>query len=271
MKQTNSKLTVLGCRGSMSVSDKNFLKYGGDTASFLLQAGGANILFDAGTGILKSTALLAEERESHLLLSHMHMDHIMGIAFWRPLFTKGKQVHIYSEKRNGMTTKEQIAHFLRKPYWPIGVELFHGVEEYRDITVGEAFSIGDVTVKTMRSNHADQSTIYRVEWDGKAVVYGLDYEHSPEASAALAAFAKDADVLIYDSMYLPENYPHKKGWGHSTWEEGLKLKQAAGVKTLVLAHHEIDNNDEMLDALQAELTALDQNVYLAKEGMEIAL
>ena len=106
---------------------------------------------------------------------------------------------------------------------------------------------------------------------GKTVVYALDFEHSAEASEKLAVFAKDADLLSYDSTYSPESYPQKKGWGHSTWVEGLKLKEAAGVKTLLLAHHEIDNNDEMLDALQAELTALDKDVYLAKEGMEIAL
>ncbi|WP_458408037.1 MBL fold metallo-hydrolase [Anaerotignum sp.] len=267
----NSKLTVLGCRGSMPVSDKNFLKYGGATSSFLLQAGGENILFDAGTGILKSTTLLEDVAESHLLISHMHMDHIMGLAFWRPLFTKGKQVHIYGEKRNGLMIKEQIADFLKAPYWPVGIELFQGVADYHDITAGESFSIGDVTVKTMRSNHPNEGTLYRVEWDGKAVVYALDFEHSEEASEKLAAFAKDADVLIYDSTYSPETYLQKKGWGHSTWVEGLKLKEAAGVKTLLLAHHEIDNNDEMLDSLQAKLTALDKDVYLAKEGMGIAL
>ena len=267
----NSKLTVLGCRGSMPVSDQKFLKYGGATSSFLLQAGEETILFDAGTGILKSTALLENVAEPHLLISHMHMDHIMGLAFWRPLFTKGKQVHIISEKRNGMTTKEQISRFLQAPYWPVGVELFQGVKEYRDITEGEVFSIGGVTVKTMRSHHPDESTMYRVEWDGKAVVYALDFEHSEAASAKLAVFAKDADILIYDSTYSPESYPRKKGWGHSTWEEGLKLKEAAGVKTLLLAHHEIDSTDEMLDALQAELAAQDEEVYLAKEGLEIPL
>lgn len=267
----NSKLTVLGCRGSMPVSDKLFLKYGGSTSSFLLQAGEESILLDAGTGILKSTALLAEKETCHLLLGHMHMDHIMGIAFWRPLFTKGKQVHIYSEKRNGLTIKEQIANFLKAPYWPVGIELFQGVAGYHDITVGEAFRIGGVTVKTMRSNHPNDGTIYRLEWDGRAVVYAIDFEHSEEASAALAVFAKDADVLIYDSTYSPETYPQRKGWGHSTWEEGWKLKEAAGVKTLLLAHHEIDNTDEILDTLQNKLTALDQNIYLAREGMEIAL
>ena len=267
----NNRLTVLGCRGSMPVSDQNFLKYGGGTSSFLLQAGGKTILFDAGTGILRSTPLLADVDESHLLLSHMHMDHIMGIAFWRPLFTKGKQVHIYSEKRNGMTTREQLANFLKAPYWPVSVELFQGVAGYHDIAAGETFRIGDVAVKTMRSNHPNEGTIYRVEWDGKAVVYALDFEHSAEASAALAAFARDADVLIYDSTYFPENYPQKKGWGHSTWVEGLKLKEAAGVKTLLLAHHEIDHSDEILDSLQNKLTEADKNVYLAKEGMEITL
>lgn len=267
----NDKLTVLGCRGSMPVSDRQFLKYGGSTSSFFLRAGGGDLLFDAGTGILKSTALLEEGKEAHLLLGHMHMDHMMGLTFWRPLFQQEKKVHIYSEKRNGMTTEEQLRNFLHPPYWPIGVELFHGVAAYHDIAVGENFSIGGVTVKTLRANHPDQSTIFRVEWEGKAVVYALDFEHSQEASAQLAAFAENADILIYDSTYPPEDYPRKKGWGHSTWLEGLKLKEAAGVKKLLLAHHEIDAEDALLDSLQTKLAALDENVYLAKEGMEITL
>lgn len=262
------KLTVLGCRGSMPLSSRDFLKYGGSTSSFLLQAEGVDILFDAGSGILNSTPLLAEKEECHLFIGHMHMDHIMGLAFWRPLFQKEKKVHIYSEKRDGMTTKEQISRFLQKPYWPVGIELFPNVS-YHDITAGETLSIGGITVKTMRSNHPDEGTLFRAEWDGKAVVYGLDFEHSPEASAELAAFAKDADVLIYDSTYAPEVYPERKGWGHSTWAEGLKLKEAAGVKTLLLAHHEIDGSDALLDSLQMKLTALDEHILLAKEKMEI--
>ena len=266
MKQ--DKLTVLGCRGSMPVSGRNFLKYGGSTSSFLLQAEGENILFDAGSGILNSTALLEEERESHLLLGHMHMDHIMGLAFWRPLFRKDKEVHIYSEKRNGMTTKEQISRFLQAPYWPVGIELFPAAV-WHDITAGETLSIGGVTIKTMRANHPDEGTVFRAEWGNKSVVYALDFEHSPEASAELAAFAEGADVLIYDGTYAPEVYPQRKGWGHSTWVEGLRLKEAAGVKTLLLAHHEMDSSDELLDSLQAKLTELDKHILLAKEKMEI--
>ena len=267
MKDT---LTVLGCRGSMPVSDQNFLKYGGATSSFLLKAGGEQLLFDAGTGILHSTALLADG-PCHLFLSHVHMDHIMGLAFWRPLFTRGKEVHIYNEKRNGMTTKEQLANFLRAPYWPVGVELFQGVAAYHDITVGNTFNIGNVCIRTMRSNHPNEGTVYRVEWDGKSVVYALDFEHSEEASEKLADFSRNADLLIYDATYFPEDYSDKKGWGHSTWEAGLKLKEAAGAKTLLLAHHELDHTDEMLDSLQTRLTELDKDVFLAREGAVILL
>ena len=267
MKDT---LTVLGCRGSMPVSDSRFLKYGGATSSFLLNAGGEQLLFDAGTGILRSTALL-HDGPCHLFLSHMHMDHLMGLPFWRPLFIKGKEVHIYSEKRNGMTTREQLANFLRAPYWPVGVELFQGVAAYHNITVANTFNIGNVQISTMRANHPNEGTVYRVDWEGKSVVYALDFEHSAEASAALTTFAKNADVLIYDATYFPENYPEKKGWGHSTWVEGLKLKEAAGVKTLILAHHELDHTDELLDSLQNKLWELDKNVFLAREEAVIQL
>ena len=266
------RLVVFGSRGSMACSDSRLLKYGGATSAFLLQAGGKNILFDAGTGLLRSTELLIDEVELHVLISHVHMDHIMGLAFWRPLFMKDREIHIYSEIRDGMTIREQLDNFLKPPYWPVGIDLWQGVREYRDITVGEAFSVGDgVMVSTMRSNHPNTGTIFRVDWNGKSVVYALDFEHSQEATAELAAFAKDADVLIYDSTYAPDVYPQRKGWGHSTWVEGLKIKELAGVKTLLLAHHEIDANDELLDSLQTKLRELDKNILLAKENMEITL
>ena len=266
------KLLVLGSRGSMACSDTRLLKYGGATSAFWLKAGGKNIFFDAGTGLLRSTELMAEEQEMHVLIGHVHMDHIMGLAFWRPLFMPNKEVYIYSEQRDGMSIREQLDNFLRPPYWPVGIALWQGVKEYRDITVGETFDLGDgVTVSTMRSNHPNTSTIFRVDWDGKSVVYTLDYEHSEESGKELAAFAKDCDLIIYDSTYDPEVYPEKEGWGHSTWAEALKLKEAAGVKTMLLAHHEIDHTDTFLDALQNVLTELDKDVFLAKEGMEIAL
>lgn len=269
--KNKDKLVVLGSRGSMACSDIRLLKYGGATSAFLLQLGGKNILFDAGTGLLRSTELLEQETEMHVLIGHVHMDHIMGLAFWRPLFSKDKEVHIYSEKRDGLSIREQLDNFLKPPYWPVGIDLWQGVKEYRDITVGEPFAIGDVKISTMRSNHPNVGTIFRVDWDGKSVVYALDYEHSAESSAELAVFAKDCDLLIYDSTYAPEVYPQKVGWGHSTWVEALKLKEAAGVKTMLLAHHEIDHTDEILDKLQNKLTELDKNVFLAKEGMEITV
>lgn len=266
-----NRLIVLGSRGSMACSDARVLKYGGATSAFLLQLGGKNILFDAGTGLLRSTELLKEETKMHVLIGHVHMDHIMGLAFWRPLFSKDKEVHIYSEKRDSLGIREQLDNFLKPPYWPVGIGLWQGVKEYHDITVGESFSIGDVKISTMRSNHPNTSTIFRADWEEKSVVYALDYEHSAESSAELAVFAKDADLLIYDSTYAPEVYPQKVGWGHSTWEEALKLKKAAGAKMLLLAHHEIDHTDEILDNLQNKLTELDKNVILAREGMEITV
>ena len=267
----NGKLTFLGCRGSMPVSHKKYIKYGGSTSSVLLQAGGETIVLDAGTGILNSTHLLTDVKECHLLLGHMHMDHTLGMAFWRPLFSADHQVHIYSRNRGGRTTEEQVQHFLRKPYWPVGTELFHGVAAYHDIYAGETLMLGQVQVQTMAANHPDEGILFRLEWDGKAVIYAVDYEHSAETDQKLTEFARGADVLIYDSTYFPEEYPARKGWGHSTWLAGLKLKEAAGVKKLILTHHEIDHTDEILDSLQNRLWELDKNVYLAKEGMEIEL
>ena len=269
--ENNNKFIVLGCRGSAPVCKKTHIEYGGETSSFLLRAGDKAIIFDGGSGILKSTDMLDEEEACHLLLSHMHMDHITGLAFWRPLFRNEKRVHIYSEKRNGMTTKEQISDFLKAPYWPVGVELFEGVAGYHDIDVGKTFEADGVVIKTKRSNHPNECTLFRVEWDGKSVVYALDFEHSEKATEDLVDFAKDCDLLVYDATYTPEDYPSKKGWGHSTWEEGLKVKEKANAKILLLAHLDIRHSDEMLDALQKKLTEIDENVYLAKEGMEISI
>ena len=128
-----NRLIVLGSRGSMACSDARVLKYGGATSAFLLQLSGKNILFDAGTGLLRSTELLEGETEMHVLIGHVHMDHIMGLAFWRPLFSKDKVVHIYSEKREGLGIREQLDNFLKPPYWPVGISLWQGVKEYHDI------------------------------------------------------------------------------------------------------------------------------------------
>ncbi|MDO4531136.1 MAG: MBL fold metallo-hydrolase [Bacillota bacterium] len=265
----DSILTVLGCRGSMAVSSEATAKYGGSTSAFWLKAKGKHILFDAGTGILKAELPHAE---AHLLLSHVHIDHILGIPFWTPLFSENNRIHIYSEPRCGMSIREQLANFLRPPYWPVGIDLFCGVREYHDISAGESFSLGDgVIVRTLRANHPDTCTAFRVEWENHAVVYALDYEHSADADKALIAFAKNCDVLIYDNTYTPTEYEKKIGWGHSTWEEGLRIKKAAAVKTLLLSHHATDHTDALLDDLQQKLTERNDQVFLAREGMEILL
>lgn len=265
----NAILTVLGCRGSMAVSNASTQKYGGSTSAFRLQVKEKNIFFDAGTGILKADLF---DGEAHLLLSHMHIDHILGIPFWTPLFSKHNCIHIYGEARCGMSIQEQLCQFLCRPYLPVGIELFLGVKGYHTLIAGESFSLGDgITVHTLRSNHPDICTAFRVNWEEHSVVYALDFEHSSDAAKALSDFAYGCDVLIFDATYTPEEYENKIGWGHATWAEGMKIKEAAKIKTLLLSHHDLNHTDTFLDNLQEKLTKQDKQVFLAQEGMEFLI
>ena len=266
--KTAETVTVLGVRGSFPMTGGDYLEYGGNTSCFLADLGGQTVILDAGSGLASlgdGVPLPGGRGRVHVLLSHPHIDHIMGL-FSFPLFhDPAAEVCLYGDK--GL--RARLDAVLGPPYWPLGLDDFQARVEVRELAPGARLPLGeDVVLSTLRGNHPGDSLLYRLEGGGKTLVYALDCEMDRDVRTALAHFARNADLLIWDATFAPGELI--KGWGHSTWQEGLALGGEAGVKRVLMTHYAQTYTDRFLSE-QERLAGADSRCLFAKEGMVVQL
>ena len=270
--KTTETVTVLGVRGSFPATSKDYLEYGGNTSCFLVDLGGETVVLDAGSGLASLGAgvpLPGGRRHVHILLSHLHLDHIMGLFSFPLLHDPAAEICLYGGAYGDTGLRSQLDAVLGPPYWPLGLDDFQARVQVRELTAGIQRPLGDgVTLSTLQGNHPGNSLLYRLEGGGKTLVYALDCEMDGDMRTALAGFAKNADLLIWDATFAPGDLI--KGWGHSTWQEGLALGRQAGAKQVLMAHYAHTYSDRFLSE-QEELGRTDGRCLFAREGMVIQL
>lgn len=260
------KMTVLGTRGSVPVEGKEFAIYGGATSCYKIQAGNEEIYLDAGSGI--ANALPARDTRITILITHMHLDHLVGLPFFIALTHKDRPIDIYANKRAGLMPKEAIDRLISNPFWPCKIEDYPAKVSFH--LLQEKFSIGDIEIDTYDGSHPGGSTVYRLTRQGKSLVYATDFEHNPKACAELASFAKGCDLLLYDAQYTAEEYERYRGYGHSIPQEGIKVADAAKVSKLVFVHHTPLRSDAELAELERTF-GREGKITFAKVGNEFVL
>ena len=205
--KTAGTVTVLGVRGSSPATGGDFLEYGGNTSCFLVELGGETVILDAGSGLASlgsGVPLPGGRRHVHILLSHLHLDHIMGLFSFSLLHDPAAEICLYGEGYGGRTLRAWLSDALRPPYWPLGLDDFRARVQVQELTPGARLSLGDgVILSTLRGNHPGNSLLYRLEGGGKTLVYALDCEMDGDTHAALAGFAQNADLLIWDATFAP--------------------------------------------------------------------
>jgi len=267
-----------GVRGSTPTPQQENLRYGGNTPCLEFRSDGGNLLIvDAGTGLRMLGKALAKEFgtrpiHAHVLLSHYHWDHIQGLPFFVPLYLKTNQFHFHSFHLPQASLEEALHGQMTDPYFPVNMSAMLATRTFSEIKPGPC-KLDDFTVIAQRINHPQGCLSFRIENNGKAVVYATDNEPgAPEFDRGLRDLARGADVLVYDSQYSLEQLGNeRKGWGHSSWEEGVSVCVEARVKELILFHHDPDSDDKMIDRLQETARARFPNAHAAFEGMEIVL
>jgi phosphoribosyl 1,2-cyclic phosphodiesterase len=240
------------------------------------------LIFDGGTGLRLLGKKLSNEMPltAHMFFSHVHWDHIQGFPFFEPAFVKGNVFHLYGGNSVSRTLEETLAGQMDHPNFPVHLTALGAEMTFRDLKEGETVAIDDglgglVRVTTASGNHPQGVYAFRIEHGGKVVVYATDTEHyEGRIDEKLVELARGADVFIYDSQYTPEEYAGtagsggpKKGWGHSTFEEGIRLALAAGVRQLVLFHHDPTQSDQAVREKERRARALFPNVVAAHEGL----
>ncbi len=264
-------LTVrfLGVRGSIAVPE---MAAGGNTSCVEVTAGETRIILDAGTGLraLGNERMASGPRHSTILLSHLHWDHVAGLQFFTPIYVPGHRVEIASGPNGVMSHDAAIRSLFKAPFFPVDFDDLGGAVTTRELRANDRFQIGAITVTMARLNHPDPVYGYRLEHGGQAIVYATDTEHFACVDPTLEKLAAGADILIYDSQYTPEEYPRKVGWGHSTWAAGADLARAAGVRQLVMFHHDPGRTDAQLAAIEAEAREALPGTVAAREGMVLS-
>jgi len=268
----NFSVRFWGVRGSIACSGPRTARYGGNTSSLEMRCGERVILFDAGTGIRylgKTFDAAGRALDADLYFTHTHFDHVCGLPFFGPLFRPENRFRLWAgHLGNGLTLRRVLSEFMMSPLFPVPPEVFRASMEYRDFPAGETLRSGDAAIRTVALNHPDGATGYRVDFGGKSICYLTDNEHVPGAAdRSVLALIAGADLVIYDCMYTDQEYPAYVGWGHSTWQEGVRLCRAANAKRLVVFHHDPEHDDDLLDGIAGEVAKALPGSVVAREGL----
>ncbi|MBD1839737.1 MBL fold metallo-hydrolase [Coleofasciculus sp. FACHB-64] len=269
-------LQFWGVRGSIPSPGKDTVRYGGNTSCIEMQIGGKRLIFDGGTGLrLLSKDLINQQQsvEAYMFFTHYHWDHIQGVPFFKPAFMEGNCFHIYGAvPPDADSMKQHFCDRVMHSNSPVPLQGMEADLKFYELICGDTFQVDDITIETGPLNHPNGAMGYRVTWQGHTVFYCTDTEHLPDRpDENVLHLAREADVLIYDAMYTDEEYNNPKspkvGWGHSTWQEGVKVAQAAGVKRLAIFHHEPNHSDDFLDQIETQVQEVSPGSFLAREGM----
>jgi phosphoribosyl 1,2-cyclic phosphodiesterase len=248
--------------------------YGGNTSCVEILAGDRRLILDAGTGIRDLGARLLKdgERQATLLLSHTHWDHISGFPFFTPAFLGGRSFRVMAGHLNEHGgVRATLAGQMMQPMFPVPLEIMQSDLVFEDFAASDRFQLeGGIAVQTAQLRHPSGATGYRFDYLGRTVCYVTDTEHVPgKPDERVLALIEGADLVIYDSTYTDDEFPEKVGWGHSTWQEGLRLCRSAHVKKLVIFHHDPDHDDDRMAAIEQEAHKAWENAIVARETMQI--
>ncbi len=266
-----------GVRGSLPSPGADTALVGGNTSCVEVTAAGSRVILDAGSGLRAlGDRLIAsgEQRETTMLLSHVHWDHVMGLPFFGPLYMPGCELTIASGPL-GMPLRDVLRRQMTQPLFPIEFGAVESRVKTIDLDARQRFSVGALEVSMLALNHPDPVFAYRLDYAGRSVVYATDTEHEEgRLDEQLVEFARGTDALIYDAQYTPEEYrgevgPSRKGWGHSTFEAGAEVARAAGAKTLVLFHHDPRRNDDAVSELLRRARGAFENTVAARESLAL--
>lgn len=259
----------LGVRGSIATPGPAFAAVGGNTSCVEVTAGETRIILDAGTGLrtLGDERMATNLRHHTILLSHLHWDHLQGLPFFTPVYVPGHRIEIATGPTGARPLTQAIPALFSAPFFPVEYATISDQLSLRELRANDRFTIGDITITMARLNHPDPVYGFRLEAGGHSIVYATDTEHYACVDPTLKKLAAGADILIYDSQYLPEEYPQRVGWGHSTWQAGAELARAAGVPQLVMFHHDPGRTDAQVAELEAKARQALPGTVAAREGL----
>lgn len=268
------RLKFWGVRGSTPTPERRNSRYGGNTPCLEIRlANGTILILDCGSGMRALGKSLArqfgdEPIVAYVFLTHFHWDHIQGIPFFLPLYRKGNAFFFHSVSQKARELKSAVEGQMVTPYFPVNMSIMGAVRHFYDIGT-KPIDVNGAIISSISMNHPQGCVAYRITADRGTLVYATDTEPGSQVhDRNVRKVAEGADLFIYDCQYTPEQLQGaKKGWGHSTWVEGVKIAREAGVRRFVLFHHDPDHDDAFVDSLLAQAQQEFANSIAAAEGM----
>ncbi len=269
-------LKFWGVRGSIACAAPRYVGFGGNTSCVEVHAGGHRLILDAGTGIRELGHVLEQDgtRDIILLLTHTHWDHINGFPFFLPVFHEGRSVRVHAgHLADSGGVRSVFEGQMMQPMFPVPLDALRAGLTFEDFRSGDALDLlPGVSVRTAPLRHPNGATGYRLDAGGKSLCYITDTEHVPgEPDENVLGLIEGADLVIYDSTYTDEEFPEKVGWGHSTWQEGIRLCRAAGVKQLAIFHHDPDHDDTFMEGVERDAKNSWDKALVAREGTSLTI
>ena len=282
MSSPVAKLSFWGVRGSTPTVDPATWRFGGNTPCLdLVAPDGTQFILDCGTGLrMLGNRWNAENSlrpvETHIFVTHYHWDHIQGLPFFAPLYVDKNEFQFYSfrSKFLGRDSLRQVFETqMALPYFPVDFSSMSAKRKFRELEGGETFLVGENKVTARHINHPQGCLGFRIETPAGTIVYATDNEPGdPALEKSLCELAAGADIFVNDAQFTPSQLAtSKKGWGHSSWKEGVNIAREVGAKTLVLFHHDPDSTDRAVDGILRDAREEFDSVFAASEGMVITL
>ena len=271
------KIKFYGTRGSIPVCHRDFLEFGGNTTSMKITRDNGRIaLIDAGTGIRQLGQDLLKEGfiqdELFIGFTHFHWDHIQGFPFFASAYKSDMVINVLAmgKDRDIKNLEDIFKGQMKVEYFPIPLEDMGAKCNFIQIDQNELV-IKDALIRVIKQNHPGGSFGYRMEDNGKSIVVCTDLEHGDTVLPDIVEFCKGADLLVHEAQYTNEELKTHKGWGHSSYDQAIEVAERAGVKKLILTHHDPDHNDAFLTKMEKECQKRFPNCILAREGIEVTV
>ncbi|HEX9460997.1 MAG TPA: MBL fold metallo-hydrolase [Alphaproteobacteria bacterium] len=264
-----------GVRGSIATPGAATAGYGGNTSCLEVRCGDRLLIFDAGTGIRPLGAHLDEAGpvDADVYFTHTHVDHIQGLPFFSSAYKKSNKLRFWAgHLKPDYTLKQVLSEMMMEPLFPVPISIFGAEITFNDFDCGHTLTPAPgIQLRTAPLNHPNRATAYRIEYAGKSICYVTDTEHTPgKPDENVLRLIAGADLVIYDSTYTDDEFPRFVGWGHSTWQEGVRLCERAKSGRLVIFHHDPMHDDAFMDRVAAAAAQARPNTVVAREGLTLS-